>query len=57
MNERIAKIGSLVVIVSVIIFAIRMLIPFNFGSYFICMFLPIGFLFCSDNGRSARTTK
>ena len=44
MNERIAKIGSLVVIVSVIIFAICMLIPFNFGSYFICMFLPIGFL-------------
>lgn len=44
MNERIAKIGSFVVIVSVIIFAICMLIPFDFGSYFICMLLPIGFL-------------
>lgn len=44
MNEKIAKIGSFVVIVSVIIFAICMLIPFDFGSYFICMLLPIGFL-------------
>lgn len=44
MNQRIAKIGSLVVAVTVIIFAVCMLIPFNFGSYFICMILPIGFL-------------
>lgn len=43
MNQRIAKIGSLVVAVTVIIFAVCMLIPFNFGSYFICMILLVYF--------------
>lgn len=44
MNRLIAKIGSIIVMVSVLIFAICMVIPFNFGSYFVCMLLPIGYI-------------
>lgn len=44
MNEKIAKAGSLIVTVTVAIFAFCMLIDFDFGSYFICMILPVGFI-------------
>lgn len=44
MNKVIAGAGALVVTVSVILFAVCMLIPFNFGSYFVCMLLPIGYI-------------
>lgn len=44
MNKIIARIGSMIVTVSVLLFAICMLIPFNFGSYFVCMLLPIGYI-------------
>lgn len=44
MNRIIAKIGAIIVMVTVLLFAICMLIPFNFGSYFVCMFLPIGYI-------------
>jgi hypothetical protein len=44
MNKTIATIGSLLVVLSVILFAIFMLIPFNFGCYFICMILSIGYV-------------
>lgn len=44
MNEKIARAGSLIVSITVAVFAVCMLIDFNFGSYFICMILPIGFI-------------
>ncbi|MGN0639854.1 MAG: hypothetical protein ACI4JT_02765 [Oscillospiraceae bacterium] len=54
MNRTIARTGALLVTISVVIFAVCMLIPFNFGSYFICMILPIGYImlaagFCSES--------
>ena len=44
MNEKIAGAGSLIVTITVVFFAVCMLIDFSFGSYFICMILPIGFI-------------
>lgn len=44
MNEKIARAGGLIVSITVAIFAVCMLINFNFGSFFICMILPIGFI-------------
>lgn len=44
MNRSIAKIGSLIVVFSVLLFAICLLIPFDFGSYFVCMLLAIGYV-------------
>ena len=44
MNEKIARAGSLIVSITVAIFAVCMLIDFSFGSFFICMILPIGFI-------------
>ena len=44
MNQIIAKTGSVIVTVSVLLFAVCMLISFNFGSYFVCMLLPIGYI-------------
>lgn len=59
MNRIIASTGALIVTISVILFAICMLIPFNFGSYFVCMVLPIGYImmsagFCSENDEEHR---
>ncbi len=44
MNRTIAKAGALTVVISVLLFAVCMLIPFNFGSYFVCMLLAIGYV-------------
>ena len=44
MNKKIARAGSLIVSITVAVFAVCMLINFNFGSFFICMILPIGFI-------------
>ena len=44
MNEKIARAGSLIVSITVAVFAVCMLIDFCFGSYFICIILPIGFI-------------
>lgn len=44
MNSTLAKIGSLIAVVSVIVFAIFIFIGFNFGSYLVCMFLAFGFV-------------
>jgi hypothetical protein len=44
MNNKIGMIGSLITTVSVILFALFMLITFNFGSYFVCIFLSLGFV-------------
>ena len=46
MNKTISKLGALLVIISVALFALFM--PFsNFGSYFVCMILAFGYLIMS----------
>ena len=44
MNQLLAKIGAAVVTVTVFLFAVFILCSFNFGSYLVCMFLPIGYI-------------
>lgn len=44
MNTLLAKTGSVICIVTVVLFAVFMLIPFDFGSYVVCMLLPIGYI-------------
>ena len=43
MNKTISKLGALLVIISVALFALFMVIS-KFGSYFVCMILAIGYL-------------
>ncbi len=47
MNRLIPKIGAAIVTISVLLFALFLIVDFNFGSYFICMFLPIGYIMMS----------
>lgn len=59
MNKTIGRIGAVIVSVSVLLFAICMLIPFSFGSYFVCMLLPIGYImmaagFCGESDEEHR---
>ena len=54
MNKTIARVGAAIVVVSVFLFAICMLISFDFGSYFVCMLLPVGYImmaagFCNES--------
>lgn len=44
MKNKIGKISSIMNIISVLAFAICMLIPYDFGTYFVCMFLALSFL-------------
>ncbi len=44
MNRVIAKIGAMIVTVTVFLFALCLIVDFRFGSYLVCMFLPIGYL-------------
>lgn len=44
MNRIIPRIGSAVVAAAVFLFAVCLIINFPFGSYFVCMFLPIGYI-------------
>ena len=44
MNQMIPKIGAGIVTVAVFLFAICLLIDFSFGSYLVCMLLPIGYI-------------
>ena len=44
MNRMIAKTGSAIVTVTVFLFALFLIIYFPFGQYFVCFFLPIGFM-------------
>ena len=44
MNRVLSKIGAAVVTVTVFLFAVCILTHFLFGSYLVCMFLPIGFI-------------
>ncbi len=43
MNGTIAKIGAGIVSVTVLLFAVCLLVDYAFGSYFVCMILPIGY--------------
>ncbi|MCM1039912.1 MAG: hypothetical protein NC434_11380 [Ruminococcus sp.] len=59
MNKIIAGMGALTVTVSVLLFAVCMLISFNFGSYFVCMLLAIGYImmtagFCEESDEKHR---
>ena len=44
MNRTIPKIGAAVVTITVFLFAACMIVDFSFGSYFVCMFLPLGYI-------------
>ncbi|MCM1192854.1 MAG: hypothetical protein NC123_15110 [Butyrivibrio sp.] len=59
MNKIIASAGALIVTISVVLFAVCMLIPFDFGSYFVCMLLPVGYImmtagFCNESDENHR---
>ena len=59
MNRIIARTGAAVVTVTVFLFAVCILARFNFGSYLVCMFLPIGFILTAAgfHQESAEETK
>ena len=44
MNKRIPKIGAAIVTAVVLLFAIFLIADFPFGSYLVCMLLPIGYI-------------
>ena len=44
MNRLIPKIGAAIVTLTVFLFAVFMTVDFPFGSYLVCMFLPIGYI-------------
>ena len=44
MNKLIPKIGAAIVTLTVFLFAIFMIVDFPFGSYLVCMLLPIGYI-------------
>ena len=44
LNKMISKTGSVIVSVTVFLFAIFLTIDFSMGSYFVCLILPIGFI-------------
>lgn len=44
MNRSIPKIGSAMVTITVLIFAICLIADFTFGSYLVCMLLPLGYI-------------
>ena len=44
MNRTVSKIGAAVVTVTVFLFAVFIIADFTFGSYFVCMLLPIGYI-------------
>lgn len=64
MNRRVAHTGALVVTVTVALFALCMLLSFSFGSYLVCMLLPLGFIMvaagfaceCREDRRAAAYT-
>ena len=44
LNKMLSKTGSVIVSVTVFLFAIFLAIDFSMGSYFVCLILPIGFI-------------
>ncbi len=51
MNRLIPKIGSAIVTVTVFLFAVFLIAGFNFGYFFVCMLLPIGFIIMEEGFR------
>lgn len=59
MNRMISKTGAAIVTVTVFLFCVFLITDFSFGSYFVCMFLPIGYImmtagFCSESREDRR---
>ena len=44
MNRTVSQIGAAIVTVTVFLFAVFIIADFTFGSYLVCMFLPIGYI-------------
>lgn len=44
MNKILPRIGAAIVTITIFLFAIFLIIDFSFGSYFVCMFLSIGYI-------------
>ena len=44
MNQIISRVGAAVVTVTVFLFAVCLITDFSFGSYFVCMLLPMGYI-------------
>ena len=44
MNRIIPQIGAAIVTITVFLFAVCMVVNFPFGSYFVCMLLPLGYI-------------
>ena len=44
LNRTVPRIGAAVVAITVFLFALCLMIDFTFGSYLVCMFLPIGYI-------------
>lgn len=44
MNRLVSRIGAAIVTVSVFLFAVFLIVDFSFGSFLVCMFLPIGYI-------------
>ena len=44
MNRLVSRIGALIVTVTVFFFMVFLIIGFTYGSYFVCLFLPIGYI-------------
>ena len=44
MNKIIPKIGAAIVTLTVFLFSLFIIVDFKFGSYFVCMVLPIGYI-------------
>ena len=59
MNQLLSKIGAIIVTVTVFLFAVFIVCDFSFGSYFVCMFLPLGYIMMSAGFQheSAEKTK
>lgn len=51
MNRRISLAGAAVVCVTVFLFALFLIFGFTFGSYFVCMLLPIGYILMAEGLR------
>ena len=44
MNRLISRIGAALVTATVFLFAVFLIVDFSFGSYFVCMYLPMGYI-------------
>lgn len=44
MNKTIPQIGAAIVTITIFLFAVCMIVDFSFGSYFVCILLPLGYI-------------